>query len=147
MRQVQWQSFGTCPVKKWIFSARDIKSMVFFNCNYISFQDLQSYFEFLVSVVNHYHINGLHLFWDSFEWFCLQINRRKIFFCYCPRHCDQGLIVVIVYYFWIWNKQEHNIIISRVICSQMGPIYIEIPYIYIYIYILIETSWSVCLSV
>ena len=57
-------------------------------------------FELLVSVINHYHINRLHLFWDSFEWFCLQINSdAKYFFLSCPRHCDQGLIVVIVYYF------------------------------------------------
>ena len=35
---------------------------VFFNCYYISFQDIQSCFEFLVSVINPYHINGLDLF-------------------------------------------------------------------------------------
>ena len=40
-------------------------------------------------------------------------------------HCDRGLIVVIVYYFQIWNKKDHNIIISRVISSHMGPMYIE----------------------
>ena len=28
---------------------------------------MQSFFEFLVSVINDYHINGLHLFWESFE--------------------------------------------------------------------------------
>ena len=43
---------------------------------------------------------------------------------------DWGLIVVIVYYFQIWSKKEHNIIISRVINSHMGPMYIEIPYIF-----------------
>ena len=43
----------------------------FFNCYYISFQDMQSFFEFLFSEINPYLINGLHLFWDSFEWFCL----------------------------------------------------------------------------
>ena len=39
------------------------------------------FFEFLFSIINHYHINGLHLFWDSFEWF-LSPNKswRKIFF-------------------------------------------------------------------
>ena len=57
------------------------------------------FFEFLVSVINHYHINGLHLFWDSFEWFCLQISSNtKYFFLFCPRHCDRGLIVVIIYH-------------------------------------------------
>ena len=41
-----------------------------------------------------------------------------------------GLIVVIVSYFKIWNKKEHNIIISRVISSHIDPIYMETPYIY-----------------
>ena len=35
---------------------------------------MQSFFEFLVSEINHYGINGLHQFWDSFEGFCLQIS-------------------------------------------------------------------------
>ena len=26
------------------------------------------YFEFLALLINHYHINGFHLFWDSLEW-------------------------------------------------------------------------------
>ena len=52
---------------------------------------------------------------------------RKIFFLSGPSHCDRGLIVVIVYYFQTLNKKEHNIIISRVISSQMGPMYIETP--------------------
>ena len=34
---------------------------------------MQSFFEFPVSVINHNHINGLYLSWDSFEWFCIQI--------------------------------------------------------------------------
>ena len=46
----------------------------------------------------------------------------------CPKHCDRGLIVVIVYYFQIWNKEEHNIIISSIICSHMGLMYIETLY-------------------
>ena len=41
-----------------------------------------------------------------------------------PRHCDQRLIVVIVYYFQIQNKKEH-IIISGVISNHMVPMYIE----------------------
>ena len=112
--------------------------------NYISFQDMQSFFEFLVSVINHYHINGLYLFWVSFEWFCLKIRSdTKYFPLSCLRDCDQELIVVIVYYFQIWNKKEHTIIINSVISCHMGPIYIEIlyitmntetPYIYIFIY-------------
>ena len=51
----------------------------------------------------------------------------KIVFLSCPMHSDGGLIVVIVYYFQIWNKKEHNIISSRVISSHMGPMYIETP--------------------
>ena len=41
---------------------------------------MQSFFEFLLSVINHYHINGLHLFWDSLEWF-FSLNKewRNIF--------------------------------------------------------------------
>ena len=91
------------------------------------------FFYFLVSVINHYHINGLHLFSDSFEWFCLQIRSdAKYFFLLCPRHCDQGLIVVILYYFQIWNKKECYIIIRRVISRHMGPMYSETPNIYVY---------------
>ena len=51
---------------------------------------------------------------------------RNIFLS-CPKHCNQGLIVVIIYYFQIWNKKEHNIIINRVISSHMGSMYIETP--------------------
>ena len=53
---------------------------------------------------NHYHINGLHLFGGSFEWFCLQISSNaKYFFLSCSRHCDWGLIVR---YFQIWKKKK-----------------------------------------
>ena len=41
---------------------------------------------------------------------------------------NQELIVVMVYYFQIWNKKEHNIIICRVISSHIGPLYIETSY-------------------
>ena len=34
---------------------------------------MQSFFEFLVTVINHYHINGLYIYWDSFEWVVAQI--------------------------------------------------------------------------
>ena len=128
LRQVQWWSFRTRPVKN---APLELESLdpCFFYCYYISFQDMQSFFEFLVSVINNYHINRLHLFGDRFEWFCLQISSdTKYFFFSCPRHCDQSLIVVIVYYFQNFNKKEHNIIIRRAIKSQIGPIYIETPY-------------------
>ena len=41
---------------------------------------MKSFGEFLASVINHYHINGLDLFWDSFEWFCHQISRDTKYF-------------------------------------------------------------------
>ena len=63
---MQWLLFGIRPIKDASFELK-ISNQYFF-------QDMQSFFEFLVSVINHYHINGLHLFWDSFEWFCLQIS-------------------------------------------------------------------------
>ena len=45
----------------------------------------------------------------NFEWFCLQISSNiKYFFLSCPRDCDQGLIVVIVY-FKSETRKEHNI--------------------------------------
>ena len=31
---------------------------------------------------------------------------QKYFFLCCPRHCDQGLIVIIIYDFQIWTKKE-----------------------------------------
>ena len=87
-------------------------------------------FLILVSVINYYHINRLHLFWKSFEWFCLQISSdAKYLFSSCPEYCDRGIIVDIVYYFQIWNEKEHDIIISRVISCHMPTIYIERPYI------------------
>ena len=63
-------------------------------------------------------------------WKILSLNKSwgKIFSLSCPKHCDRGLIAVIVYYFQIWNKKEH-IIINRVMSSHMGPMYIETPYI------------------
>ena len=69
---------------------------------------------------------------QHFNHFTTRTNRQissdtKYFFPSCPKHCDWGLIVVIVYYFQIWNKKEHNIIIT----SFMGPMYIKIPYTYI----------------
>ena len=42
--------------------------------------------------------NGLYLFWNSFEWFYLQIrSETKYFFLSCPMYWDWRLIVVIVY--------------------------------------------------
>ena len=54
----------------------------FKNSNYIRFQEnLLFFFLVSISVISHYHINELHLFWDCFERF-LSSNKwcRKIFF-------------------------------------------------------------------
>ena len=45
------------------------------------------FFERLVSVINHYHINGLHLFWNSFEWFYLQISSDAKYFSSLGSFC------------------------------------------------------------
>ena len=97
------------PCKKCILWARDIKSM-FFLIVIISASKTSNLFVFLVfvSVINFYFIYGLHLFWDSFEWFCLQISTDAIFSLSYPRYCDRRLIVVIVYYFQIWNKKKNT---------------------------------------
>ena len=64
--------------------------------------------------------------------FLLQISSAaKYFFLSFPRHWDRGLIVVILYYFQIYEK-EHNII-CRVINNHMSPMYTETPYMYVYI--------------
>ena len=76
------------------------------------------------------------LYQYNFDYFFSLNKCLKIFLLSCPRQCDRGLMVVIVYYFQIWSQKEQNIIIiSRVISSHMGSMYIETPiYIYIYIY-------------
>ena len=91
-------------------SSRHQINIFFFNCDYFSFQDMQSFFRLLVSVINHYHI---FMGWTYFDTvlnnFCLQIgNNTKYFFLPYPRPCDQGLIVFIVYYFQIWNKKTNT---------------------------------------
>ena len=44
---------------------------------------------------------------ESLQWFCFQISSNaKYFFLSCPRNWDLRLIVVIVYYFKIWNKKN-----------------------------------------
>ena len=61
-------------------------------------------------------------------WRVLSPNKkwRKIFSLSCPRHCDWGLTVVVVYQFQIWNKKQH-IIFRRVISRHIGLMYIEKP--------------------
>ena len=139
---MQRWSFGTRPVKNAYFELETSNQCLFvFSLLLYQLAGHAIFFKFLVTAINHYHINGLHLFWDSFEWFCLQISKwRKIFFFSGLRRkifffSDRGLIVIIEYYCLIRNKKEHNISSSRVINSHMGPMYIETPDIYIYIYI------------
>ena len=52
----------------------DFKSSVFeletsnlqiFNCYHTRFQEMLSFGKFLVWVINYYHVNGFHLFWDT----------------------------------------------------------------------------------
>ena len=76
LRQAQRRLFATRPVKNASFELDD----VFFNNYNISFQDMQSFFEFLVSSIHHYDINRLNLFWDSFKRFCLQISSDEKYF-------------------------------------------------------------------
>ena len=72
----------------------------------------------------------LHQFCENFEWLDLQISRgTKYFFFSGPNQWDWGLIVVIVYYFEIWNIKQNSVSISRVISSHIGPMNIETPFI------------------
>ena len=66
-----------------LLSYRHQINVFFSNCYCISFQDMIFFMgrgEFIVLVINHYHMNGLHLFWDSFEWFCHQISSEAKYF-------------------------------------------------------------------
>ena len=60
---------------------------------------MQFFFEFLVSVINHYHMKVLHLIWVSFEWFCLQISCDAKYFSSLVQGIVIEDLVVIVYYF------------------------------------------------
>ena len=76
---------------------------MFFFCYYISYNNTQFWFPSFIykSLPYEWVASTLRQF---FGWFCLQISRdAKYFFLSCLRHCDRGLIVVIVYYFQIWN--------------------------------------------
>ena len=64
------------PCKKKTSFELETSNQYPFNCYHICFQNMTFLFEFLVSVKIHSHINWLHLYWDSFEWFCLQISHH-----------------------------------------------------------------------
>ena len=115
LRLAQWWSFETCPVKNASFELKT-SDQWFINCYYISFQDMQSLFEFLVSVINHYHINWLYLFGDSFEWFCLQIIVRQTIF----RLLSQALWSRISSYYSIpFSNLKQNRTLVSVCISEM----------------------------
>ena len=87
-----------------------------------------NFFFFLVSGLSY---KSLSYWWVAPVLGHLETNHSKlsILFVSCSSHYDRGLIVVIVYYFQIWNLKEHIIISSRVINSPMGPIYIKTSFI------------------
>ena len=87
---------------------------------------MQSCFEFLVSVINHYYINGVLLIWDSFEWFCLQIRSDTKYFPLLSKALWSR--INSCYMVFLNLKQKHDIII-RVISSHMVPMYIKTTYI------------------
>ena len=62
----------------------------------------------------------------SFEWFCLEMNKAKYFFSLVQGIVSKINCCNIILFFKYGIKKEH-IIISRVICSHMGPLYIETP--------------------
>ena len=74
----------------------------------------------------------------GFTYFETVLNdfRLKIFsdakyvFFFCLRRWDRGLKVVRVNYFQIWNINEYNMVISRVISSQISPMYFETLFLY-----------------
>ena len=107
--------------------ALDIKSVFFFHCYYISFQDMPYFLELLVSIINRYHINELHLFWKSFEWFCVQISSDAKSFSSLSKALWSRINSCYCILFQIWNIKEHNIIVIRVINSLMGPMYLRHP--------------------
>ena len=92
----QWWSFGTRPVKNTSFEQKTSNQCFFFNYCYISFQEMQSFSEFFVSVINYYHINGLHLFWDTlfidYRYFFVLIYIITIFYINKPEYLKMSVI-------------------------------------------------------
>ena len=70
LRQAQWWSFRTRPVKNTFFELE--------TSNHILLELLSNqlpghaiFKKCFVLAINHHRINGLYLFWNSFKWFCL----------------------------------------------------------------------------
>ena len=116
LRQAQWWTFGTCPVKNTSFEL-DIKFVFFFFFFFFfSFQDMQS-FEFLSVIII---LLGC-IYFGRFEWFfffffCLKISDAKYFFL-----LSEALWWMINSLLFSNMKQKHNIISS----CHMGSMYIE----------------------
>ena len=104
-----------------------LKINILFNWNYISFQKIKFKKKLdTVSVINHYHIDGLHLFWDRFESFCFQIRSDTDYFS----SLAQGIVITdsscnSMLFSNLKEKKVHYIIISRVITSHIGPMCVE----------------------
>ena len=79
------RSFGIHPVKNAPFQQETL-NQYYFLIVIISVPGYAIFSEILVKVINHDHIIELHLFWDSYEWFCLQISSdTKYFFTLVQR--------------------------------------------------------------
>ncbi len=98
----------------------------FFIFYYTSLQDMQFFKSFCRSNKS---LSYFVYFETVLNEFVSKLEVIQIFFLCCPRHFDRGLIVVIGYYFQIWNEKVHKIIICRVTSGRMGPIFIETQYI------------------
>ena len=77
LRQAQWRSFATRAVKNTTFEFETSNQSFLIIILWAS-RTWNLFLSFLV--INHYHINKLHQFWDSFEWFCFQISRETNIF-------------------------------------------------------------------
>ena len=99
--------FGTYPVKNEPFRLETSKFLIFF----------------IISASR-----TCNRFWDSFEWFCLQISSDAKYFSSLVR----GIMIKDLYLYIIFSnlkQKKHNIIISSVIYNHMGSMYIETHYI------------------
>ena len=73
--------------------------------------------------------NGLHLFWFSWEWFCLQISSDRKYFPLLSKALWSRINTI----FKPETNKEH-IIDRRVISRHMGPIYIETSWTLNYVF-------------
>ena len=105
LRQAQRRSFITRLIKNASFGLETSNQCCLFNCYYISFQ--KSFFFFLVSCLSN---KSCSYKWVASLlkqfWMILSPNSdAKYYFLSCPNHSDQGLIIIMAYYFRICNKK------------------------------------------